>query len=402
MSLEMTNRDRIIAAASVAAIHLLALGFLIGDFSGILDGVFHSQAEAILDGALPYSDRGYEYPPLSLPLVLGPGLISDSETAYREAFGWEMMAFDLTIVGLLAFFVRGDRRAVWGALIVYSVGIIGLSGAGPLPDSDIEAQPLGLARFDLVPGALVLASALARERTRSALWSFLLATAVAVKAFALVLYPSFLRDEPDLRRAALAAIPPLALAAGIVLVTGDEFGSAISYHTGRGLQIESVGATPFLVASLFGGGAHPVTEAGAFSLEASGAGFARDLCFALLALALVAVFIEGWRRRTPPLEIATAILAVTIALASVLSPQFLLWVLPVSAAAFGLRLPNLLLMATVLLTEFMLSQYSGVESLSDSFVLAIAARNLVLLAYVGTAIAWAFRDREPEAAAAPA
>jgi len=202
MSLEMTTRDRIIAAAAVVVIHLLALGFLIGEPSpSILDGVFHTQAEAILDGALPYADRGFEYPPLSLPLVLAPGLISDSELAYRQAFGWEMMIFDLAIVALLAFALRGDSRRVWGALAVYTVGIVGLSGLGPLPDSDIELQPLGLARFDLAPAALVLAAALAREASRSATWSALLSTAVAVKAFPLVLFPNFLRDEPDLRRA---------------------------------------------------------------------------------------------------------------------------------------------------------------------------------------------------------
>ena len=403
MSLEMTTRDRIIAAAAVAGLHLLALGFLIGEASpSILDGVFHTQAEAILDGALPYADRGYEYPPLSLPLVLAPGLISDSELAFRQAFGWEMMAFDLAIVALLAFALRGDSRRIWGALAVYTVGIVGLSGLGPLPDSDIELQPLGLARFDLAPAALVLAAALAREAARSAMWSLLLSTAVAVKAFPLVLFPNFLRGERDLRRVALAALPPLLLAAGVVLVTGDEFGSAISYHSGRGLQIESVGANLFLLAHLAGGGASTVTEAGAFSLSADGADFARDVFFVLGIVAVGALIALGWQRRTPPLRIATAILAATVVLAPVLSPQFLLWLLPVSAAAFGLRLPNLLLMAAVLLTQYMLSQYSGVEPLSNSFVLAISARNAVLIAYAAVAIAWALGPEEPEDRPQPA
>lgn len=399
----MTTRDRIIAFSAVAAIHLLALGLLIGEpSSSILDGVFHRQAEAILDGALPYADRGFEYPPLSLPLVLAPGLISDSELAYRQAFGWEMMAFDLAIVALLAFALRGDSRRVWGALVVYTVGIVGLSGAGPLPDSEIELQPLGLARFDLAPAALVLAATLAREASRSATWSALLSTAVAVKAFPIVLFPNFLRDEADLRRVAVAAVVPLLIAAGIVLVTGDEFGSAISYHSGRGLQIESVGANLFLVAHLFGAGAGTMTEAGAFSLDASGAGFARDAFFVLGAGVVGALIYFGWRRRTPPLRIATAILAATVVLAPVLSPQFLFWLLPVSAAAFGLRLPNLLLMAAALLTQFMLSEYDGVRDLSDSFVLAVTARNLVLVAYALVAIGWAFRPDEPEARPAPA
>jgi hypothetical protein len=396
MSLQMTTRDRIIAALVIAGVHLLALGPLIGDASNILDNVFHSQAEAILDGALPYADRGFEYPPLALPLVLAPGLVSDAEASYRAAFGWEMLGFDLSIVLMLALAVRGDRRFVWGALGVYTVGVVGLSGLGPLPDSDIELQPLALARFDLAPAALVLAASLARERGRSATWSALLSTATAVKGYALILYPSFLRDEPDPRRVFLAALPPLLIAAGIVLVTGDEFGSAITYHTGRQLQIETLAATPFMLAhSVFGAGASTDIGAGAYNLVARGADLARALTIAFLVAGYLLLAREGWRRRTPPLQIATAILALAVAFSPVLSPQFLLWVLPVSAAAFGLRLPNLLLVATVLLTEVMLSQYSGVTGLSNSFVLAIAARNAFLLAYVAAAVVYALRTPGP-------
>ncbi|HLM49797.1 MAG TPA: hypothetical protein VK279_04555, partial [Solirubrobacteraceae bacterium] len=211
-------------AAVVVVAHVAALGFPLGNLDPIVDATFHEQAEAILDGGLPYSDRDYEYPPLSLPLVLGPGLISDSEPSYRSAFGWEMLTFDAAIVLMLAFGLSPRRRLVWGALGVWSVGMIGLSDLGPLPDSDIDGEPLGLARFDLAPAALVLGAALARERVRSALWSFLLSTAVAVKFFPVFLYPSFLRDEPEPRRVAAAAIAPLALAAAIVLLTGDDFG----------------------------------------------------------------------------------------------------------------------------------------------------------------------------------
>jgi hypothetical protein len=399
----MSLRDRAIAAAVVAGIHLIALGLLIGEPSeSILDGVFHVQAEEILDGALPYADRGYEYPPLSLPLVLAPGVFTDSELAYRQAFGWEMMVFDLAIVALLAFALRGDSRRIWGALAVYTVGIVGLSGLGPLPDSDIELAPLGLARFDLAPAALVLAAALAREASRSATWSALLSTAVAVKAFPLVLFPNFLRGERDLRRVAVATALPLLTAAGIVLVTGDEFGSAIDYHSGRGLQIESVGANLFLVAHLLGAGASTTTEAGAYALEADGAGFARGAFFAIWLAVLGWLIWTGWQRQTPPLRIATAILAATVVLAPILSPQFLFWLLPVSAAAFGLRLPNLLLMAAALLTQFMLSEYGGVKELDNAFIFVLTARNIVLVAYAVAAIAWAFRPGEQGARPQPA
>ena len=391
----MRLRDRIIAAVVVSGLHLVALGPTVGDSSVIVDPIFRPEAEAILDGSLPYSERGFEYPPLALPLVLAPGLISSSEAGYRAAFEWQMIGFDLAIVLLLAFALRGPAARVLAGLGVYSVGLIILSGIGPLPGSDIDEAPLALARFDLAPAALVLAAALARQASRSATWSALLSAGVAVKAFPVLLYPSFLRGERHPRRVILAALPPLAAAAAIVLVTGDEFFSAVSYHTGRELQVETLGATPLMLAHLLGAGAATDTGAGAYNLVADGARVARALSVGLLASGYVFLLWQGWRRRTPPLEIATAILAVAIVFAPVLSPQFLLWVLPVSAAAYGLRIPNLLLLVAIGLTQSMLSLYGGVETLSTGFVLAIAARNAVLIAYLASVVAAILRPRRP-------
>ena len=45
---------------------------------------------------------------------------------------------------------------------------------------------------------------------------------------------------------------PLLLCAAAVLVMGDEFGSAITYHTDRALQVESLAASPFEVAHALG------------------------------------------------------------------------------------------------------------------------------------------------------
>jgi hypothetical protein len=391
----MSLRDRIIAAAAVSGLHLVVLGLTVGDSSVIVDPIFRPEAEAILDGSLPYSDRDFEYPPLALPLLLGPALISSSEAAYRAAFQWEMIGFDLAIVLLLALALRGSGARICSALGVYSVGVIALSGIGPLPNSDIDEAPLALARFDLAPGALVLAAAIARQAARSATWSALLSAGVAVKAFPLLLYPNFLFGERHPRRVALAALGPLAAAAAIVLVTGDEFFSAISYHTGRELQVETLGATPLMLAHLLGAGAATETGGGAYNLVADGADVARALSVGVLAGAYVFLLWEGWRRRTPALEMATAILAAAVVFAPVLSPQFLLWVLPASAAAYGLRLPNLLLLVAVGLTQVMLSLYGGVETLSTGFVLAVAARNAVLIAYLASVVAAIAVPRRP-------
>ncbi|MGH2963411.1 MAG: hypothetical protein ACRDL3_14660, partial [Solirubrobacterales bacterium] len=67
-----TAADRVLAVVVAAAVHLAVLGPLADEGSVIVPPVFEPEAEAILDGALPYADRDFEYPPLALPVLLGP------------------------------------------------------------------------------------------------------------------------------------------------------------------------------------------------------------------------------------------------------------------------------------------------------------------------------------------
>jgi hypothetical protein len=387
----VSRRDRLVALAIVAVIHLAAFAPTIGSASSILDRGFWPQSERILDGQTPYREVDFEYPPLALPLVIAPALVSDGPGGYESAFEAEMLLVDLALLALLALAVPGSTRRVAEALGVYTVGLIAVSGV-VLWDSTIETGPLALARFDLVPAGLILAALLAREAKRSALWGALLGAATAVKAFPAVLAPSMLRGEKAPLRALVAAAIPLAIAAAIVIVWGDEFGSAISYHSNRDLQIETLGATPLLLAhQLFGAGAEVTVGAGAFNLSASGAGAARTISIALTIAAILFLIYECWVRRTPPLVEATAILAVIIVFAPVLSPQFLLWVLPVSAVAYGLGRENAALLACFVLTELLLHNYIGVEGLESGFVWSVAARNAALLVYLALVVIPIFR-----------
>ncbi len=379
----MTRRDRLVALVIVAAIHIAVFAPTLGSSSSIIDRGFWPQSERILDGEQPYRDVDFEYPPLALPLVLAPAAVTDGDQGYRDAFQTEMLIADLALLALIALAVPGCSRRVLEALGVYTLGVVAVS-AVVLWDSTIESGPLALARFDLVPAGLILAALLAREAKRSALWGALLGTATAVKAFPALLAPAMARGEKSPLRALAGFAAPLALAALIVIAWGDEFGSAITYHADRDLQIETLFATPFLLAhQLFGAGAHVSVGAGAFNLDAAGAGFARTVSITLTIGAALFLIYETWVRRTPPLVAATAILTVVITFAPVLSPQFLLWVLPVSAVAYGAGRENAALLASLVLTELLLHNYIGVDTLESGFVFSVAARNAALVAYLG-------------------
>jgi hypothetical protein len=389
----VSMRNRLIALGIVAVIHIAAFAPTIGSASSILDRGFWPQSERILDGQLPYREVNFEYPPLALPLVIAPALVSDGPGGYEWAFETEMLIVDLALVALLALAVPGSTRRVAEALGVYTVCLVAVSGV-LLWDSTIESGPLALARFDLVPAGLILAALLARGAKRSALWGVLLGAATAVKAFPAALAPSMLRGEKAPLRALAAAAIPLVIAAAIVIVWGDEFGSAISYHSNRDLQIETLGATPLLLThQLFGAGAQVTVGGGAFNLSASGAGAARTISIALTIALVLFLLYECWVRRTPAMVEATAILTVIIVFAPVLSPQFLLWVLPVSAVAYGVGRENAALLACFVLTELLLHNYIGVQDLESGFIWSVAARNAALLVYLALVVIPIFRPR---------
>jgi hypothetical protein len=375
-------RWRATAAALVCALHLAVFVPTIGDWSSVLINDFAPQAQAIKGGDLPYRDQGIEYPPLSVPVLIAPIYLSDSTHGFVDGFMWEMLAFDLGIVVLISFGLPGDSRRVVSAVGIYTAGVVILSDV-VFSASLIDTAPLALARFDLVPALFVLAAVFARDRARSATWSGLLSIGTAIKAFPVFLYPALARGEKHPRRAVIAGAVPLALCAAGVLAIGDEFGSAITYHTQRALQVESLAASPFEVAHVLGtSGISSGVGHGGFEIHASDATAARWVSVVLGALVYLWVSITGWRSRATNLQLVTALLTVMVVFAPVLSPQFLLWILPVSACAYGLGKENAVLLAAFVLTQITLQHYDGVDSLNGSFVWPLAARNLALLVYL--------------------
>ncbi len=378
----MAVRWRATAAALVCALHIAVFVPTIGDWSSILINDFAPQAQAIKGGDLPYRDQDIEYPPLSVPVLIAPIYAGDSTQDFVDGFMWEMLAFDLGVVVLIALALPGDSKRVLSAVGIYTAGVVILSGV-ILSPSLIDTGPLALQRFDLVPALFVLAAVLARDRGRSATWSGLLSVGAAIKAFPLFLYPALVRGERDLRRVIVAGAVPLLICAAAVLVMGDEFGSAITYHTQRALQVESLAASPFEVAHVLGSaGIATGTGHGGFEIHASGATAARWVSVVLGALAYLWLVVSGWRSRATNLELVTALLTVMVVFAPVLSPQFLLWILPVSACAYGLGKENVVLLVAVVLTQVVLQNYDGVDTLSGAFVWPLAARNLMLLFYL--------------------
>jgi hypothetical protein len=310
----------------VVAISQRAFGGSIADQHVFEDvRAYHEYASAPFSGQVPYRDILIEYPPAAYPIFLVPRLAAASLGAYRWAFAAEMAlcALAINILNGISLSLTGQQRETSLRLAWYTLA---LAAMGPLP----------LARFDLAPTALALASFVAWQAARPATAGLLAALGMLTKLFpAVVLVPCFATETPPhshARRRALAAFS-LTLFAGVLAwfaLGGLGAARSVTYHTERGLELTTVWSTLLIPFAWWtGASVSQVVDHHSVQLVAPGVEpVARLTPFVqLAALGLVA-----WRAaRSKPDDLprlaAAAVLAYA-ALGKVLSPQYMIWFLP--------------------------------------------------------------------------
>jgi uncharacterized membrane protein len=362
--------------------------------------VFRSDAALFLDGLLPYRDVVFEYPPLAaLPIGL-PGLAGTGGSAYRWAFALAMLALAVCVLFLVRALARrtgGDERLAAAAVALAPL----LTGA------------MIRNHFDLLPVALTLLALLLVLMRRTALGFGVLGAAAMTKGFPLVVAPVALawlvargeRGEALRGVAALAGVVAV-LAAAAVAISPDGALEAIRYQTDRPVQIESLPAFGVRAVDALGG-EHAVSVS---SYRSDGlahpAGDVLAAAFAALGAASVALLALGAARRREPRALVLASLGAVAAFATfgkVLSPQYLVWVLPLGALALAWRMWGLaaLVGAATLLTfvEFPSRYFDLVDE--DAFPLTVVAlRDVLLVAVVALAIRAVAPVRRPASALA--
>ncbi len=348
--------------------------------------VYRIFAEPVLAGGLPYRDVFFEYPPLAAPAIALPGLAGTGEETFRLAFAaWTLVLACAVVLlcGALAALTGGDRRrALFAAAL-----------------APLACGALLRTHFDLAPVVVVLAALwlVCAERPRAGL--ALLGIGALVKGFPLVAVPvvlAWLLGRGRRREAvqgALVCLAVLVAGAGMALaVAPDGALDAVRYHLERPVQLESPAAMVLLGLDAIGAG-----EAVSVSSHRSD-GLLHPLdgaVSALVALALVAVLAllaglaarHGDRRRL----VLASLAAVTAfaALGKVLSPQFVIWVLPLGAFAFAWRLHALALaaLAAAVLTQVEFpAHYFDVVAREPLAIALVALRDLVLLAVLALSI----------------
>lgn len=352
--------------------------------------LYSAYADLFLAGHLPYRDVLFEYPPLAAPLIAVSGLAGGAD-GYRVAFtvvAFVAAAVVMLLCGELAARTGGDRDR---ALLAASLAPL-LCGA------------MIRTHFDLVPVGLTLAALalVCGGRPRTGL--SVLGAAIALKLYPVVVVPvvlAWLAARGQRRAAidgalAMALVVAVAYAAAAALSVGGTVDS-LTYHVDRAVQVESSPAVVLRALDGLGaGGATPNSGHKSDGLDHPAAavvtGVFVGLMVAAVALLALAAVRAGGTEPPDGRALVIASLAATVAFAcfgKVLSPQFLIWVVPLGALAFAWRLSWLTAAVVVSLAltfvEFP-AHYRDVVDRVPWVLGVVVARDISLIAVVGLAL----------------
>ena len=301
--------------------------------------VYQRYGDAMLDGQVPYLDFRVEYPPAALPVFLLPAIgDGHDERAYRRNFERLMV-----VCGLLALAGVAIALSALRAEPERLLAALGFAALAPLALGSVI-----LTRFDLWPTALLvlgLAAVLA-DRRRTGLG--VLGLAAAAKIFPVVVVPPALayvwrrygRREAVVCGAVFAGVVALCFLPFVRLSPGGVWDS-LHRQAERPLQIESLGSSFLLLAHQFG--AWTVHLNLSHGSQNQGGSLADRLAVvqsvlqALVVLGLWVAFARGPATKERLVRYSAACVAGFIAFGKVLSPQFLIWLIPLVPLVRGRR-----------------------------------------------------------------
>jgi hypothetical protein len=368
---------------------LLHVGFYKHD--QILDTpVYQRYGNAITRGDVPYRDFEVEYPPGALPVFALPGFAEpghdqDVTPGFKHAFEtlmWLCGAGALLCMAVALVGVRARELHAWTALAFAAVAPLALGS-------------VVLSRFDLWPTLLVVGASAALVSGWLRLGSGLLGLAVSVKLFPAVLVPlavTFVWRRAGRREASVCAALTVAVVAVVflpfVVLSPGGVWHSLTVQLTRPLQIESLGSALLLASHhVFGVGLTTVTSHGSQNLSGGAANALGAVSTVVQIAALVvvwALFAIGPPSRAALIRASAAALAVFIAFGKVLSPQFLIWLIPVVPLVRGRRglAASALLVCALVLTQlwFPFHYWSLANDFAAEQSWLVLARDVVLVA----------------------
>jgi hypothetical protein len=405
---------------TLQAVPYFSRGSVVGDVM-----IYHGWANTMAHGSFPSSDPQWQYPPAAALVMLAPKLIQHFGIGYVNSFFFVALFADAAVFALLL--GQADRIAAQAGRRPH------LSGVWAWVLGGFALGPIIFMRYDVIVTALAVAGLLWTARTtgrRSAekaeqrTWTVrgaLLGLGAVVKVWPVVL----LAGLPGGRRGGRALVSAAAAALAVCGLLAAALPGALSFlshQSSRGIEVEAVFASPFMIASWFGYPIRTVHEDGNFQLAGPGTGMVASLAIVTTLIGFGIVL--WWRVRrfhperwSPALmyDAGFTVLLVMVITSRVLSPQYLVWLVGLAALCLAengpgrrgtvMALPARLVMCCTLVGQLefplLFDQILRHGFLGNAIV---AGRNIVLLTATVLALRalWSATTAEVSAPDAPA
>jgi hypothetical protein len=363
--------------------------------------IYREAGEAILAGNVPYRDFFIEYPPGSLLVLVPPAFFTTNQKDFATLFASEMALVLVATLVLTAYAARTLLGRWWPLpATAFTVGALLL-------------YPVAVTRYDAIV-ALTLAAAVAlvaavptlgRTHTAgtvalTAAWASLGfgAAVKLVPALAtppLVLFTGSRQGLRTLKDAVQGAAWGLAVFLGVLiafflpafLFGGGGLARSLAYHTNRGLQLESLGTSVLMTLGYL---EKVVFEYGAWEVLGHGVELwssATPLITAVLLIVTAAVAYREYRegRFGPgqfPRFAAAFVLAFLLG-SKVLSPQYIIWLLPLvplsARGVWGLLISGLFLAICWMTTQIWPYHFDEIINFQSSGTIVLLWRNVLLV-----------------------
>ena len=351
--------------------------------------LYRKTGEALLRGDLPYRDFFIEYPPGGIPAFILPALFSSDLGGFGTILGAEMSLALVATLILVAFTAR-KLRGTWAWIFPALTVAIGA----------FLLHPVAVVRFDpLVSLSLAVAALCAALGGRYRVLAYASlgfgAAAKLVPVLATVALAA-LRDQGEtfarwLRKTAFGGLA-FFVTLGLFFVPsyllgGEGFKESFTYHTDRGLQLESLASAVLLK---LGWVRDIVFRYGAWEVEGRGVGLLSTLSLPVSGLLLLVTAIVMYRDHRAqrfvaakfPRYAAAFILAFMVG-SKVLSPQYMLWLLPLLPLAagglWGVGISGMFLVACWTTTQIFPEYYGNLMRLEPEAINLLLLRDLLLV-----------------------
>jgi hypothetical protein len=284
--------------------------------------LFQGWAPGLSHFHFPINDQRWQYPPGAGIFLTLPQWISQAiHVHYEQAFQGLVLLSD---VALLVVLIWAGRRL--------KAPLGGLGPAWLWAFAPLFVGPILAARFDTLVSLTAVCALVLIYVKRPAWAGIVMGVGLLIKAWPVLMIAAARRR--DLPRALLGTAIGATVVVGVGLFWSNSW-SFFDNEIHRGLQIESVGALPWVISWRFG---HPQRYGYSFgaleiiSSHAHAVGLGLSLVGFALLFILGVLRLAGRLEHVAGVDVAYAALLVSVATSRVYSPQYNVWLIAVGAA----------------------------------------------------------------------